>query len=62
MIRYLGILGIVGLLLAIAGVGVIAYVDPLIAAGLVGVLVGMSVVVISIVRRAMASFGIGGMI
>lgn len=62
MLRYLGILGVVGLLLIVAGLGVIAYINPLIAAGVAAILVGLGLIVGNVFRRALAQFGLGGMI
>ena len=56
----IGILGVFGLLLALAGIGLIAYVDPLLAAGLVAIIVGLGLVVTDLFKRLLASFGMGG--
>lgn len=61
MIRSLGALGILGLLVAIAGIGVIAYVNPIVAGGIVAILVGIGLVVVNLVRGMMAKLGFGGM-
>lgn len=61
MIRSLGILGIVGLLIVAAGIALIAYVEPLIAAGMAAILVGVGIVVMNLVRRMMSKFGFGAM-
>lgn len=62
MLRSLGLLGVLGVVLAVVGVGVIAYVDPLLAAGMLGILVGAGLVVLSVVRGMMARLGLGGMV
>lgn len=62
MIRSLGALGILGLLVAIAGIAVIAYVDPIVAGGVVAILVGITLVVVNVVRRMMATLGFGGVV
>lgn len=60
MIRSLGLMGIFGVLITIAGVAVVAYVDPVLAAGVIAVLVGIGLVVQSLVRRMLAGFGLAG--
>lgn len=61
MFRKIGIVGIFGVLLAILGLGVLAYVEPLIAVGVALILVGMGVVLGNLLRRMLATFGMGGM-
>lgn len=60
MLRSLGVSGVLGVLIAIAGIAVIAYVDPLLAAGMLGILVGVGLVVQSLVRSVLAGFGLSG--
>ena len=61
MLRSLGIPGLIGLLFVLAGVGLIAYVNPLIAAGVTAILVGIGFMVGNAVRKLMQSFGLAGM-
>ncbi len=61
MIRSLGAVGIVGILLAIAGISIIAYVNPVLAGGVAAILVGISLVVANLVRQVMTKLGFGGM-
>lgn len=57
MLDSLGVLGWIGVFLLLVGVGVIAYADPLVAAGLVIVLVGLGLVVKEGIDRVMTMFG-----
>ncbi len=61
MLRKLGVVGIVGVLLVVAGLATIAYVEPIVAAGMAGILVGLGLVVGNVLRKMLASFGLGGM-
>lgn len=61
MLRKLGVVGIVGVLLVVAGLATIAYVEPIVAAGMAGILVGLGLVVGNVLRNMLASFGLGGM-
>lgn len=61
MFDRLGFLGIVGLLLVLAGLGLVAVESPLIAGGLVLVLVGLGLAVKSLVSGMLSAFGMGGM-
>lgn len=58
----IGPLGVVGVFLALAGIALIGYVDPLLAAGILGVLVGFALVIQDILRRVLGQLGLGGMI
>lgn len=57
MLDKLGITGIVGALLLLVGVGVVAWKAPVVAGGIVLVLVGLALVVRSAVRSVMGTFG-----
>ena len=57
MLQNLGALGIVGLVLLIAGIGLIAYANLLIAAGMALVLAGLGLVVKSLISGMLQSFG-----
>ena len=61
MFDKLGAKGIVGVLLLLAGIAVIAYVDPIIAAGIGLVVVGFVLTAWGLVSGLLASFGMGGM-
>lgn len=62
MFDKLGVVGIVGLILALGGLGVIAYEAPLIAAGLALVLAGIGLAAFAIVRNVLSSLGMGAMV
>lgn len=57
MIDSLGLVGWAGLVLLLAGIGVIAYAEPLVALGLVIVLVGLGLVVKQVLEQVMRMFG-----
>jgi hypothetical protein len=57
MLKRLGTLGVVGVVLALAGLGLVAYVAPLVAAGLALTLAGVGLVVKGLVDGLMAQFG-----
>lgn len=61
MIRKIGLLGILGFLLALLGFGVLAYVNPLIAAGVALIVLGVAALIGNVVRRTLANLGLGGM-
>ena len=60
MIRSLGLAGIVGVLLVLAGIGLIGYVDPLVAAGMLAILVGLGLVLKDLIGGMLAAFGLQG--
>ena len=62
MIRSLGVVGLLGLLVTIGGIAMIAYVNPIVAGGIVAVLVGIGLVVINLVKGMMAKLGFGGLV
>ena len=62
MLRNIGIGGVLGFVFLLSGLGLIAYVDPLIAAGIAGVLLGLALVVRDLVTSALAAFGFGGIV
>jgi uncharacterized membrane protein HdeD (DUF308 family) len=53
--------GVVGLLAVLGGIGLIATDEPIVAAGLLVVLIGLALLVRGIVQGVMASMGMGGM-
>ena len=57
MIDSLGILGWVGIAILVVGIGVIAAVEPLVALGMVLVIVGMGLVVKQGIDQVMGMFG-----
>jgi hypothetical protein len=61
MLDKLGTKGILGLLLLLAGIAVIAYVNLIIAAGIGLVVLGFVLTAWGLVSGLMASFGMGGM-
>ncbi|AHG02590.1 hypothetical protein HALDL1_02320 [Halobacterium sp. DL1] len=58
MLDKIGPSGIFGVLLVLAGVGIVAWTAPIVAAGLVLVLVGFALVVRSAAKSVMGMFGI----
>jgi len=61
MFGKLGTKGIAGVLLLLAGIAVIAYVNLLIAAGIGLVVLGFVLTAWGLVSGLMSSFGLGGM-
>lgn len=61
MLDKLGTKGILGVLLLLGGIGVIAYVNLLIAAGIALVVLGFVLTAWGLVSGLMSSFGMGGM-
>ena len=57
MIRNLGIKGLLGVVLLIAGVGLIAYESPIVAAGIAMVVAGLGLVAQGLVSSMLRSFG-----
>ncbi|APW97226.1 hypothetical protein CHINAEXTREME_05320 [Halobiforma lacisalsi AJ5] len=57
MLDKLGPFGLVGILVLLAGIGLIAYANYVIAAGIALVLVGLGLVVKSLVSSVLQSFG-----
>jgi hypothetical protein len=58
----LGAAGIVGILVILGGIGLIAWVNPLIAAGIGLVVAGVGLILYGVVTNVLASFGMGGMV
>ncbi|MFC4450816.1 DUF7470 family protein [Halorussus aquaticus] len=61
MLGKLGAKGIVGVLLLIGGLGVVAWQQPIVAAGIGLVVVGFVLIAWGLVSGLMSSFGLGGM-
>jgi hypothetical protein len=57
----LGIAGLVGVLIILGGIGLLAWINPLIAAGIGLVVAGLGLIVYGLVTNVLASFGLGGM-
>lgn len=62
MFDKLGAAGLVGVLVALGGIGLLAWVNPLIAAGIGLVVAGLGLLVYGLVSNLLASFGMGGMV
>jgi len=60
MLRKLGAVGLLGFLLLCGGIAVLAYADPLVAAGVALVVAGLGFVVRGLVGAALESMGLGG--
>lgn len=61
MLDKLGATGIVGILVVLAGVGVIAWENWIIAVGLALVIIGTALLVKSLVSAVVSAMGMGGM-
>ena len=57
MLDKLGISGVVGVLVLLAGVGIVAWKAPVVAGGIVLVLLGLALVVRSLAKSLMGVFG-----
>ena len=57
MLRRLGAVGFVGLAVAFLGLGVIAYADPMVATGLLAVLLGLVLVLKDVVGSVLSAMG-----
>jgi len=62
MLEKLGIVGVVGSLIAVSGLGVIAYESPVVAVGLLLVLLGLGLGVFAVVKNTLSSLGMGAMV
>lgn len=62
MLNKLGVAGLLGLLLVVGGIGLLASVDLLIAAGIAFVVAGLGLVVYGLVSNLLGSLGMGQMI
>jgi hypothetical protein len=62
MLKKLGATGIVGIVIVLAGLGLVAYAEPIIAAGLALILFGFGLTVKALVSGLLSSFGMGGMV
>jgi uncharacterized membrane protein YjjP (DUF1212 family) len=62
MIGKLGVTGVVGFLMLCGGIAVLAYADPLVAAGVAFVVAGLGLVVRGLLGSALQAMGMGGML
>jgi hypothetical protein len=60
MLQRIGLAGVFGLLVVVGGLGLVAYANPLVAAGLATMVFGLGVLVQSVVSRTLAQFGMAG--
>ena len=61
MLDKLGGVGVAGIVVLLAGIGLVAWQNLLLAAGLALVVGGLGLVVYGLVTSLLASFGLGGM-
>ncbi|MFB6071956.1 MAG: hypothetical protein ABEJ88_03215 [Halobacterium sp.] len=57
MLDKLGITGLLGVLLVVAGVGVVAWKAPVVAVGLTAIILGVALVARGAIRSVMGIFG-----
>lgn len=62
MFDKLGTVGVVGIVVVVGGLAVLAYENPVIAAGIALVLIGIGLLVRGLVATLLESFGMGGML
>ena len=62
MFDKLGVLGLVGVVLTLAGLGVVASQNLILAGGLALVLVGLVVTAVGMLKNLLSSLGMGGMV
>lgn len=62
MLKHLGAVGAIGLLLLLGGIGLIAWQNPIIAAGIALAIAGLGLVVRALVSSLMGAMGMGGMV
>lgn len=62
MLDKLGTVGVVGIVVVVGGLAVLAYENPVIAAGVALVLIGIGLLVRGLVATLLESFGMGGML
>ena len=58
MLQRIGLVGVFGLLVVAAGLGLVAWESPVVAAGIATMVLGLGIVVQSVVSRALAQFGL----
>lgn len=52
-----GLIGVFGIVFAVGGIGVLAYENPLVALGVLAVVIGLGLLIQDLVRNALAQFG-----
>ncbi len=62
MLRNIGIGGLVGIVALLAGFGVVAYIDPIIAGGVALIFIGAALLVHAIIKAIATQFGMGDMV
>jgi hypothetical protein len=62
MFNKIGISGVIGVLVVLGGLSLIAFANPIIAGGLVLILIGLGLIVRGLISSVMNSMGMGGMI
>ncbi|MFW6448134.1 MAG: DUF7470 family protein [Halobacteriota archaeon] len=62
MVRSLGVSGLLGIVAMLAGLGVLAWVDPIVAGGVALVFVGAALLIHAAVRAVAARFGMGDVV
>ena len=60
MLDRIGYAGLAGIVLLLGGIGLIGYANPIIAAGTVLVLLGVTLILKGLVSNLLAAFGMGG--
>ena len=61
MFEKLGAIGVLGIVVILGGLGLIAWANPVVAAGMALVLFGFGLTVKALVSNLLSSFGMGGM-
>jgi hypothetical protein len=62
MFDKLGIAGILGVLVMLGGIGLLAWQNPIVAAGVAFVVAGIGLVVYGMISNLLTSMGMGGMV
>lgn len=62
MLDRLGPVGIVGVVVMLVGIALVAWQDPIVAAGIALVIVGLGMVVKALVSALFGAMGMGGMV
>jgi hypothetical protein len=61
MFTKLGISGVIGVLVVLGGLALIAFANPIVAGGLVLVLIGVGLIIRGLISSVMNAMGMGGM-
>ncbi|MBO4247783.1 MULTISPECIES: hypothetical protein [Halomicrobium] len=59
MLDKLGIAGILGVVVMLGGIALVAWVAPIVAAGIAFVVAGLGLIVYGMVKNLMTAFGLG---